>query len=83
MSRNNRICTLNLSAKPAPVCPARRRLTESFIRLQDIEFARMEWDDPLYAKALEDRIVWRELLDLELQDIDERIEEIFATSGQE
>ena len=33
-------------------------------------------DDPQYAKPIEDRIVWRELLELELQEIDERIAKI-------
>lgn len=56
--------------------PVRRRLAESFVRLQNIELVRVEEDDPNYAKTIEDRIVWRELIELELQEIDERIAKI-------
>jgi hypothetical protein len=84
MSQKNWLCMLNLSApRVVVVCPARRRLAEAFVRLQEIDLARAEWNDPQYGQALEDRVVWRELLDLELQDIDERIEEMLATAGRE
>lgn len=63
--------------KPAePISPLRRRLADSFIRLQNIDLLRAQRDDPNYARTLEDRLVWRELIELELQEIDERIAKI-------
>lgn len=75
MSQENRF-RLRDSAPSGGNRAARRRLAESFVRLQNIDLARMENDDPQYAKPLEHRIVWRELIELELQDIDERIAKI-------
>ena len=61
---------------PIPDAPSRRRLAESFCCLQDIDFMRDDSGDHLFAKSAEERIVWRELLELELQEIDEQIERI-------
>ena len=88
MNWGKRICTLDLSARVTelhrqpqpPVCPTRQRLAESFDRLQDIDAARSRRGDPLLAKFAEVRIVWRELLDLELQDVDEQSGRILAAA---
>jgi hypothetical protein len=80
MKRESQICTLNLGAgNVRPVrahnCPTRHRLAQAFSRLQSIQLARNHLQNPLFEKHNEDRIIWRELLDLELQDIDERMED--------
>lgn len=52
------------------------RLAEAAACLEALDCDRSSCGDPILAKALERRIVWRELLDLELQDIDEQIERL-------
>jgi hypothetical protein len=39
--------------------------------------------DPAYAKATEDEIIWNELVELELQDIDEQLTRIRNSAGAE
>jgi hypothetical protein len=80
MKRKNQICTLNLWAGDvlavrALNCPTRHRLAQAFSRLQSIQLVRNHVQDPLFGKSTEDRIIWRELLDLELQDVDEQIDD--------
>lgn len=79
MRTKDRFWTLNLldanDARPAaPASPTRRRLEQAFTRLQAIAAVRRDYPDPLFGKVVEERIVWRELLELELQSIDEQIE---------
>ena len=87
MDRKSQIRTLNLSAdEPLPnvrvsSCPTRQRLMRGFSRLQDIQLVRNHRQDPLFGKSAEERIVWRELLELELQDVDEQIERVSAGSN--
>ena len=83
MNGKNRICTLGLSDRVAPrvrtaICPTRQRLAQAFCRLQNIELVRNYRQDPLFEKCAEERIIWRELLELELQHVDEQIERIPA-----
>lgn len=73
MSANNQTITVDLSA---PVSPTRTRLIQGFVRLQNIQFLRVQYGEAGFAMASEDQIVWRELLDLELQDIDEQMARI-------
>ncbi len=54
------------------------RLGEARVRLECLDLERSLSGDPLLGKSIEQRIVWRELLDLELQDVDEQIERICA-----
>jgi hypothetical protein len=81
----SRICALNLSAGAAgvrvPDCPTRERLAQAFSRLQNIQLVRNHRQDPWFGKSAEERILWRELLDLELQDVDEQIDRILESSG--
>lgn len=87
MDRKIQICTRNLPADEARMnvrtasCPTRQRLVRGFSRLQDIQLVRNHRQDPLFGKSAEERIVWRELLDLELQDVDEQIERVSAGSN--
>ena len=49
----------------------RERLAEAAASLERIDHER-ESGDPMFGKVLEERIVWRELRDLELQEFDEQ-----------
>ena len=51
-----------------------------FSRLQYIELVRSLQHDSLLGKFAEDRIIWRELVELELQYVDEQIERISTTA---
>ena len=85
MNRTNQICTLNLRVGKTRVrarnCATDERLHRGFSRLKDIQLVRNHRQDPLFGKSAEERIVWRELLDLELQDVDEQIERVSAGSN--
>lgn len=88
MKRINEICTLNLSARVLPnqeqavpaVCPTRKRLAEAFAVFDKLERQRAHGYDPVFCHLMEQRIIWRELLDLELQDADEQIARISAAA---
>jgi hypothetical protein len=58
-----------------------KRLVEAFSCLEWLELERAYRQDPVFYKFLEERIVWHELLDLELQEIDEKIERISDQAG--
>ncbi len=80
MNGKNRLCTLDLLdaaplARPA-ICPTRQRLARAFSRLQNIGMVRNHREDPTFEKAAEERIIWRELLEMELQHVDEQMERI-------
>ena len=89
MKRKDHICTLNLSApslEPTSeaVSPTRKRLAEGFARLEKIERQRAQGHNSILSRFVEQRIIWRELLRLELQDIeeaDEQIERICSAVG--
>jgi hypothetical protein len=80
------ICTLNIwagreSDQRARIDPTYRRLTGGVSRLKNIDPVRNHRQDPLFDHAAENRIVWRELLELELQDMDEQMERIVASTS--
>jgi hypothetical protein len=52
-----------------------RRLAREAAELDDLESERRRRRKPGFGKVAEDRIVWGELLELELQDLDERLEQ--------
>ena len=52
--------------------PIFNRLAEEFAFLQEIIFQRNFRADPSFGKAAEERVIWRELFDLELQELDEQ-----------
>jgi hypothetical protein len=82
MNRKTQICTLNLSAGGvrATTSPTQRRLVEAFSLLERIEADRASRGNSLLGNVIEERIVWRELIDLELQDVDDQIERITAAA---
>jgi len=49
------------------------RLAEGKSRLECLDAEREQRREPAFGKTAEDRVVWRELLELELQDIDDRV----------
>lgn len=84
MRPSNRICALNLSDTThdrVPLSPTCQRLARSFSELQNIQLVRDRREDPRFGRLVEDQIVWRELLDLELQEVDEHIARISASEG--
>jgi len=79
------MCTLDLSGplpplEESPICQNHRRLMRAFCLLEEIQLARNLRGDLLYGKAVEERIVWRELLDLELQDADDQVERLLTAA---
>ena len=60
----------------------RDRIVKSFATLERLECDRLLRCDPQYRKILEQGIIQRELLDLELQEISEQIDRICAISAQ-
>jgi hypothetical protein len=60
------------AVKPA----ASERLANEFAWLESLDHVRSQRQDPSFAKLVEQRIVGRELIDLELQEVDEQIERI-------
>jgi len=90
MTRKSKFCTLDLSSgcsyfrAPArsPECPTRKRLTEAFARLGALDRERANGKNPIFAKFIEQRIIWRELLELEVQEADEQIERMSAVAFQ-
>ena len=59
------------------------RLERGFSRLRGIQLVRNHRQDRFFGKSAEERIVWRELLDLELQDVDEQIERLSAAASSD
>jgi hypothetical protein len=51
----------------------RQRLAEGQAELERLDAERRRRRDPRIGKTVEERIIWGELLELELQDIDERV----------
>ena len=58
-----------------------QRLTEEKYCLEHLDAERAYRGDTDFGRTTEDRIVWGELLDLELQEIDEQIIRICQTAG--
>ena len=68
---------------PAPNSETRRRLAEEMARLQMLQVERDRLGDPAYEKTVEDEIIWNELVELEIQDIDEQLTRIRNSAGAE
>lgn len=52
------------------------RLEQAKASLDYLELERSRRADPGFGKLLEDKLVWRELLELELQEAEERITQL-------
>jgi hypothetical protein len=66
----------NAESGKCAASPIRQRLAEEQGRLARLDAERERRGDSGFGKATEDRIVWGELLELELQDIDEQLSRI-------
>jgi hypothetical protein len=83
MSAKNTLNLRNGESGSVPTsCPTPRRLARAFSVLENIAWTRRRYQDPLFGKAAEERIVWRELLELELQSIDEHLDKISVEAGK-
>ncbi len=56
---------------PYPSEPVRKRLAEGNAELEYLDAERELRADPRFGRTTEDRIIWSELIELELQEIDE------------
>jgi hypothetical protein len=65
---------------PTSRCEIRERLVQGFITLERLDLIRMFRKDPTVGKATERKIIHRELLDLELQEMDEQLDRICTVS---
>ena len=83
----SQLCILNLAE--AAECPeeqavpgvgSSKRLREAFAVLEAVDRQRTKGQDSLLGKVLEEQIIQRELLELELQRIDELIEKLSAAA---
>jgi hypothetical protein len=86
MNRKTQIFTPNLSADEVlhvRLPDTQERLERAFSRLRGIQLVRNHGQDRFFGKSAEERIIWRELLDLELQDVDEQIERLSAAAGSD
>lgn len=72
----------NTKAEPCPAKPVRKRLAKGKAALEHIEEERERRGDPRFGQTTEDRIVWNELIELELQEIDEQVSRICGPAGQ-
>jgi hypothetical protein len=61
-----------VAVKNVPTSKVHDRITAARVSLEHIDRERTLRCDPLFGKALEERIVRRELFDLELQELDEQ-----------
>ena len=59
----------------------KQRLAQEKSLLDQLDSEREYRGDSSFQKTAEDRIVWGELLDLELQDFDEQLNRIRQTAG--
>ena len=59
----------------------KQRLAEEKSLLDQLDSEREYRSDSNFRKTAEDRIVWGELLDLELQEFDEQLNRIRQTAG--
>jgi hypothetical protein len=91
MNRRSRNSTFNLSKPTAPsrertapaICPRRKRLAEGFAYLERLDSERAQGRNPVSGSFMERLIVWRELVELELQSADEQIERICAGASED
>jgi hypothetical protein len=68
--------TANAKSEKCSASATRQRLAEEKTCLEHLDAERAYRGDSGFGKTTEDRIVWSELLDLELQDIDEQVSRI-------
>jgi hypothetical protein len=70
------LCTVSRKPGNRPFSAIRQRLVDENVALVKLDAERERLHDSHFAAVAEQRIVWSELLDLELQDIDEQVSRI-------
>gem|GEM_PF-1483070 len=73
----------NLKAEPCSADTLRQRMSEEKAALEHLDAERQRRGDSRFGKTTEDRIVWGQLIDLELQEIDEQVSRICGSAGRE
>ena len=61
---------------------ARQRLAEAVARLERLDAERERRSDSRFGRTTESRIIWGELIELELQEIDEQVSRICNSGGR-
>lgn len=61
---------------------ARQRLAEAVARLERLDAKRERRGDSRFGRTAENRIIWGELIELELQEIDEQVSRICNSTGR-
>lgn len=61
---------------------ARHRLAEAVGRLERLDVERERQGDSRFGKTAENGIIWAELIELELQEIDEQVDRICNSMGR-
>lgn len=62
----------SISTPKTEAASAAERLAEAFAVLQQLEIERVSRADPRHRKDEEELIIWRELFDLEMQELHEQ-----------
>ncbi len=78
VNRRTALCALS-----QPTSDIRGRLAAEMAQLELLRTERDRLGDPAYEKGAEDEIIWNELVELELQDIDEELARIRNSAGAE
>ena len=72
----------NPKKEPGPDQSSRRRLAESMARMERLDAERERRGDSRYGKTIENGIIWSELIELEMQEIDEQVSRICSSAGR-
>jgi hypothetical protein len=73
LRRSARVPESETASSEASAADIRTRLRQGHAELERLDTERRRRGDPRIGKSVEERIVWGELLELELQDLDERV----------
>jgi hypothetical protein len=68
--------------EPFPTETTRQRLSEAMARLERLDAERERRADARFGKTTENRIIWGELIELEMQEIDEQVSRICSSAGR-
>jgi len=83
-SAGERRLSTRVIAKTEPLLTKmrRQRLAEAATRLENLEAEREVRGDSRFGMTTENRIVWNELIELELQEIDEQVNRICSAADR-
>ena len=60
----------------------RQRMAEAVVRLERLDAERERRGESRFGRTTENRIIWSELIELEMQEIDEQVSRICSSAGQ-